>query len=206
MARSKSSKQWLDRHFDDPYVKKAQEEGWRSRAVYKLLEIQEKDNLIRPGMTIVDLGAAPGGWSQVVAYLTKGEGKLFALDILPMDGVAGVEFIEGDFREDSVLEQLQSALNGCEVDLVLSDMAPSMSGQKQIDQPRMMYLAELAFDFALKNLATDGDFLLKIFQGADFDQYMQELRRHFRKVIIRKPAASRPKSREVYLLGRGFVG
>ncbi len=206
MARSKSSRQWLDRHFDDPYVKKAQEEGWRSRAVFKLLEIQERDQLIHPGMTIVDLGAAPGGWSQVAAHLTKGKSKLFALDLLPMDGVAGVEFIQGDFREEAVMQQLLTALGDQAVNLVMSDMAPNLSGQKHVDQPRMMYLAELAFDFAAKTLATDGDLLIKLFQGAEFDEFLKNLRPHFKKVIIRKPEASRPKSREVYLLARGFLG
>ena len=200
MARSKSSRQWLNRHFTDHYVKQAQEAGWRSRAVFKLLEIQEKDQLIKPGMTIVDLGAAPGGWSQMAASLLKGEGDIIALDILPMEPLEGVEFIQGDFREEQVMQQLLICLAGKKVNLVMSDMAPNLSGQKQIDQPRVMYLAELALDFALQTLDPQGCFLIKIFQGTEFDAYLQNLRQLFERVVVRKPAASRAKSKEVYLL------
>ena len=205
MARSKSSRQWLNRHFDDDYVKRAQAEGWRSRAVFKLLEIQEKDHLIKPGMNIVDLGAAPGGWSQVAVKLLKGNGLIFALDILPMEPIDGVDFIQGDFREETVTQQLLAKLGDRKIDLVMSDMAPNLSGQKQIDQPRSIYLAELALDFAQQTLAKNGVFLVKVFQGAEFEAYIKTLRTIFQKVVIRKPKASRAASREVYLLARGFM-
>lgn len=206
MARSKSSKTWLKEHFDDEYVARAQQEGYRSRAVYKLLEIQQKDRLIRPGMTVVDLGAAPGGWSQIAAELVGDEGRVIALDILPMDSLAGVEVIEGDFREESVLEQLLKTLGDRSVDLVLSDMAPNMSGMRDIDQPRAMHLTELALDLANQVLRKGGDILVKVFQGEGFEEYLRDLRGAFDKVITRKPDASRGRSREVYLLGRGFKG
>lgn len=206
MARSKSSGRWLKEHFDDEYVKKAQKEGYRSRAIYKLLEIQEKDRIIKPGMTIVDLGAAPGGWSQLAADLVGRKGRVIALDILPMSSLGDVEIIEGDFREDEVLEQLLDTLNGQKVDLVMSDMAPNMSGMSGVDLPRAMYLAELTLDLANKVLREGGDILVKVFQGEGFDEYLRSLRAVFTRVQSRKPKASRPRSREVYLLGRGFKG
>jgi 23S rRNA (uridine2552-2'-O)-methyltransferase len=209
-SRSKSSQRWLKEHFSDPYVKKAQAEGLRSRAAYKLEEVVERDRLLRPGMTVVDLGAAPGGWSQWVRQaldaLGKGRdapGRVIALDILEMPPLAGVEFLHGDFREDAVLSRLESMLGGRPVDLVLSDMAPNKSGMDAVDQPRIMYLAELAMDFADRHLRTGGDFLIKLFQGAGFDDYVRELRRRYSKVAIRKPAASRRRSPEVYALAQG---
>ncbi len=202
MARSKQSKNWLKEHFDDFYVKKAQKEGYRSRAVYKLLEIQEKDHLLRPGMTIVDLGAAPGGWSQIASLYLKGKGRLVATDILPMDALVDVEFVLGDFREEDVLKQLLQCIGNDKADLVMSDMAPNISGVKAVDQPRAMYLAELALDLARKTLNSDGIFLVKVFQGEGFDEYLRELRGYFKSVTVRKPKASRPRSREVYLLAK----
>ena len=203
MGKSKSSHQWLRSHFDDEYVKRAQREGYRTRAVYKLAEIHERDRLLRPGMTVVDLGAAPGGWSQYAAGVLKGRGRIIALDILPMDGLAGVEFIEGDFREDEVLDLLMEKLGNTKVDLVMSDMAPNISGMGAVDQPRSMYLVELAVDFADKVLATGCTLLCKVFQGEGFDPLLADLRKRYSKVLIRKPKASRPRSREVYLLARG---
>lgn len=205
MARSKSSNRWLQEHFNDTYVKRAQQEGYRSRAVFKLLEIQDRDNLLRPGMTVVDLGAAPGGWSEVAVRLVGERGRVVALDILPMDAIAGVEFIQGDFREDEVLDRLIERVGNRPVDLVMSDMAPNISGTKAVDQPRAMYLAELALDLARRVLAPGGDFLVKVFQGEDFDAYLREVRGSFGKVMIRKPKASRPRSREVYLLARNYL-
>lgn len=204
MARSKSSKRWLGEHFDDEYVKRAQAEGYRSRAVYKLQEINDKDQLIRRGMTVVDLGAAPGGWSQVAANLVGDKGKVFALDILPMDPIPDVDIITGDFTEQSVYDELIGHLEGRSVDLVLSDMAPNISGMKSVDQPRAMYLVELALDLARQTLCEGGDLLVKVFQGEGFDSYLNEMKQSFGKVIIRKPKASRPRSREVYLLARNF--
>ena len=202
MARSKSSHRWLREHFDDIYVKQAQAAGYRSRAVYKLKEINEKDQLIRPGMVIVDLGAAPGGWSQLTGELTGGNATIIALDILPMTGLPGVTFIQADFTSDEALTALEAALGGRPVDLVMSDMMPNISGQSVIDQPKSMYLAELALDFAGQVLKPGGDFLIKVFQGEGFDQYVRSLRGEFRKIVTRKPKASRPRSREVYLLAR----
>ena len=206
MARSKSSKGWLKEHFDDEYVLRAQQEGYRSRAVYKLLEIQKKDRLIKLGATVIDLGAAPGGWSQAAADIVGENGKVIALDILPMSSLAGVEVIEGDFREDSVLEQLINTLDDRPVDLVMSDMAPNMSGMRDMDQPRAMYLTELALDLANQVLREGGDIVVKVFQGEGFDEYLRALRGAFTKVLTRKPDASRARSREVYLVGRGFKG
>ncbi|WP_090539733.1 23S rRNA (uridine(2552)-2'-O)-methyltransferase RlmE [Halopseudomonas formosensis] len=206
MARSKTSKGWLKEHFDDPYVKKAQKDGYRSRASYKLLEIQEKDRLLRPGMTVVDLGAAPGGWCQVASRLIGEKGRIIASDILPMDGIADVTFIQGDFTEDEVFEQILAAIGGQPVDLVISDMAPNMSGTPAVDQPRAMYLCELALDMAARVLRPGGDFLIKVFHGEGFDDYYRDLRTRFDKVLTRKPGASRDRSRETYLLGRGFKG
>jgi len=203
MARSKSSKRWLKEHFDDFYVQKAQREGWRSRAVYKLQEIDEKDRLFKPGMKVVDLGAAPGGWSQWATHRIGEKGHVYALDILPVEPFAGVTFIQGDFREDAVYQQLLDALDGSEVDLVMSDMAPNMSGNAAVDIPRAMYLAELAMDFADQVLKPGGDLLMKVFQGEGFDALHRALRERYAKVLTRKPKASRPRSREVYLLARG---
>ncbi len=204
MARSKSSTNWLKEHFDDPYVKKAQQKGYRSRATFKLEEIDQKDKLIRNGMSVVDLGSAPVGWSDYALHRVGDKGKVIALDILPMTPLTGVHFIEGDFREDHVLEQLNEVLAGQSIDLVLSDMAPNMTGVGAIDQPGSMYLVELALDFAINNLSKQGDFLVKVFQGEGFDEFLKSMRAHFNKVITRKPDASRARSREVYLLGRGL--
>lgn len=203
MAKSKSSKRWLSEHFDDPYVKMAQQQGLRSRSAFKLIELQEKYQLIRPGMTVVDLGAAPGGWCQVVRPLVGESGRILGLDILEMDSIAGVDFIQGDFTEDEALQELEAALDGRQVDLVLSDMAPNMSGMAAIDQAKAMYLAELALEFVREHLKHGGDYVVKLFQGADFDGYVREVRSLFEKVQVRKPKASRPRSREVYLLARG---
>lgn len=200
MARSKSSSRWLREHFDDAWVKRAQAEGWRSRAAFKLEELIERDNLLRPGMTVVDLGAAPGGWSQLVQARLRGQGKIIALDILPMQGIGGVDFIEGDFREQHVLEELERHLEGAQVDLVLSDMAPNMSGVAVSDQARAMHLAELALDFSRQWLKPGGAFLIKLFQGAGFDDYVRSLRADFGRVTMRKPKASRARSSEVYAL------
>lgn len=202
MARSRSSGRWLKEHFADDYVKRARQEGYRSRAVYKLKEIQARDRLIRPGMTVVDLGAAPGSWSQLLAELVGERGRVLALDILPMDSLAGVEFLQGDFRDEVVLQQLLGRLADCPVDLVTSDMAPNISGIKAVDQPRGMYLAELALDFASRVLTPGGDFLSKVFQGEGFDEFFRELRQRFAKVATRKPQSSRSRSPELYLLAR----
>lgn len=202
MARSKSSSRWLREHFSDQFVKQAQQQGYRSRAVYKLQELHERDKLIRPGMNIVDLGAAPGSWSQLASRILDGRGRIVALDILPMDGLPGVSVLQADFTEDIALAMLNEALDGAAVDLVMSDMAPNISGESAVDQPRSMYLAELALEFAGQVLKPEGDFLVKVFQGDGFDAYLKELRIQFDKVIVRKPKASRPRSREVYLLAR----
>lgn len=204
MARSKSSGRWLKEHFDDPYVQRAQQEGYRSRAVYKLVEINEKERLFKPGMRVIDLGAAPGGWSQMAAQLIGGKGQVVALDVLPMDPLPGVEVLQGDFREQAVLERLLEAVGGQPVDLVLSDMAPNISGMKSVDQPRAMYLAELALDLARQVLKPGGDLVVKVFQGEGFQELLAEARRSFRKVGTRKPKASRPRSREVYLVARDY--
>ncbi len=204
MARTKSSKRWLKEHFGDPYVKRAQQEGYRSRAVYKLLEIQEKDRLIKPGMTVVDLGAAPGGWSQLAAQWVGRKGRVIATDILPMDPLDGVEFLQGDFREQDVLEQLLSLLGEAKADLVISDMAPNISGMGAVDQPRAMYLVELALDLARQVLRPGGDFLAKLFQGEGSEAFLRELRASFGQVKIRKPKASRARSREVYVVARNY--
>ena len=203
MARSRSSQKWLKEHFDDPFVKKAQAEGMRSRAAYKLEEVLQKDRLIKPGMTIVDLGAAPGGWSQVARRQLGDRGRVLALDILDMPAIAGVDFIHGDFREPEALSRLEALLGGEPVDLVLSDMAPNMSGVDAVDQARSMYLAELARDFADAHLKRGGNFLIKLFMGIEFDSYMKDLRSRYAKVGTRKPAASRRRSNEVYALAQG---
>ena len=202
-SRSKSSQRWLKEHFSDPYVKKAQAEGMRSRAAYKLEELVERDRLLQPGMVVVDLGAAPGGWSQWVRRQLGDGGRVIASDILEMPTLAGVEFLHGDFREDAVLSQLETMLDGAAVDLVLSDMAPNMSGVDQVDQARAMHLSELAMAFADDHLRSGGAFLIKLFQGVGFDDYVRELRRRYAKVAIRKPAASRRRSNEVYALAQG---
>lgn len=202
-SRSKSSQRWLKEHFADPFVKKAQKEGLRSRAAYKLEELVERDRLLKPGMVVVDLGAAPGGWSQWVRQALGDSGRVIALDILDMPSLAGVEFLHGDFREDAVLSTLESTLGGQQVDLVLSDMAPNKSGIDAVDQPRAMHLAELAMDFADNHLRTGGTFLIKLFQGTEFDEYVRQLRRRYTKLSIRKPAASRQRSPEVYALAQG---
>ena len=204
MGRSKSSSRWMAEHFEDEYVKMAQAQGYRSRAVFKLKEIQEKDQLIKPGMNIVDLGAAPGGWSQFARQLLGKKNKLIALDILPMDALEGVDFIQGDFREESVMEELFIAVEGLPVDLVMSDMAPNMSGNKGVDQPRAIYLGELALDTAKTVLTKNGSFLVKLFHGEGFEAIHSEIQRSFTKVAIRKPKASRPRSNEVYILAKGF--
>ena len=199
-----SSKAWLKEHRDDPYVQRAQREGYRSRACYKLLELQERDHLIRPGMTVLDLGSAPGGWSQVAVELVGHRGRVIASDILPMDNLAGVEFIQGDFTEDSVFEAILAAIGEAPVDVVISDMAPNMSGMNAVDQPRSMYLVELALDMARRVLAPGGSFVAKVFHGEGFDELFREARSSFDKVLTRKPKASRPRSREVYLVATGF--
>ncbi|MFT7414093.1 MAG: 23S rRNA (uridine2552-2'-O)-methyltransferase [Methylophagaceae bacterium] len=204
MARSKSSNDWMKEHFDDYYVKMAQKAGYRSRATFKLEEIDKKDKLIYPTMTVVDLGSAPGGWSDYALRKMNEKGTVVALDILPMTPLTGVHFIQGDFREDSVLEELTLVLNGQPIDLVLSDIAPNITGVVSIDQPSSMHLVELALDFALTNLSKQGTFLVKVFQGEGFDDFLKVMRESFKKVITRKPDASRPRSREVYLLGRGL--
>lgn len=203
MARSKSSKRWLAEHFDDVYVKRAQKEGWRSRSAFKLQELHEKYKLIKPGMSVVDLGCAPGGWSQLAASLVGPHGRVVGLDILAMELLANVTFIEGDFTEADALQKLETGLAGRELDLVLSDMAPNMSGMAATDQARSMYLAELAFEFAREHLKPNGAFVVKIFQGEGFDAFVRETRNWFDKVLVRKPDASRSRSREVYLLATG---
>lgn len=205
MSRSKSSSRWLKQHFRDPYVKRAQQEGFRSRSAYKLLEIQEKNKIIKPGMTVVDLGAAPGGWSQLAAKLVGERGQVYALDILPMLPLANVDFVQGDFREEAVLQQFLKLVQSKPIDLVISDMAPNLSGTRTIDQPRAMYLAELALDFAQQVLKPKGGFIIKTFQGEGFDAYLKLLRQLFRTISIRKPAASRGSSAEVYLVATGFI-
>jgi 23S rRNA (uridine2552-2'-O)-methyltransferase len=205
MARSKSSHQWLRKHFDDEFVKRAQREGYRSRAVYKLDEIQQKDRILRPASVVVDLGAAPGGWSQYAAQVLGDGGRIIALDILPMEPLPGVEFLQGDFREDDALAALLELLGADKVNLVMSDMAPNISGMDAVDQPRSMYLAELAIDFAATVLGKGGDLLFKGFQGEGFDTLLNDLRGQYRKVLIRKPKASRSRSREVYVLAKGRI-
>lgn len=199
---SKSSRRWLREHFSDPYVKQAQQAGLRSRAVYKLQEIQDRDKLFRQGMTVIDLGAAPGGWSELVIKLVGKKGRVIALDILPMEPIEGVEFIQGDFCEDKLLRELLTRVETTQVDWVISDMAPNMSGIDSVDQPRSMAYAELALDFALRVINSQGGFLVKVFQGEGFDAFLVNLRRLFKKVVIRKPKASRGRSREVYILAR----
>lgn len=194
----------MDEHVDDEFVRRARQEGWRSRAVYKLQEVDEKYGLVRPGMTVVDLGAAPGAWSQYVARKLDGRGRVVALDLLPMDPLGGVEVIQGDFREPEVLAALEAALDGAKVDLVLSDMAPNISGVSAVDQPRSAYLVELALDFARRHLAPGGALVAKLFQGEGADALVAETRRMFGTVRIRKPRASRDRSREVYVVAENY--
>jgi len=204
MARSKSSGNWLREHFDDEYVKQSQKDGYRSRAVYKLKEIDEKDHLIKPGMTVIDLGAAPGSWSQYVARKLNGKCRIIALDILPMEPMDHVEFIQGDFLEEDVFQQLLDVLGDSRPDLVICDMAPNMSGQQAVDIPRAMYMAELALDLARQVLKPGGGVLVKLFQGEGFDDYVKQMRSSFSRVIMRKPKASRARSKETYGLATGF--
>lgn len=203
MKLKPSSKAWMHEHINDEYVKRAQKEGYRARAAYKLMEIDDKDHLIKPGMTIVDLGSTPGSWSQVVVQRLKGQGKVIALDILDMQPIGGVEFIQGDFREASVLKILETTLNNKQVDLVIADMAPNISGIADVDQAGAAYLTELALDFSQSWLKPNGNFLVKVFIGAGFDEIMKNMRQMFDKVVTRKPKASRGRSSEVYLLGLG---
>ncbi len=207
MTRSKSSGRWLKEHRDDRYVRQARKEGYRSRAVYKLEEIQKKDGIIRPGMVVVELGAAPGGWSQYVANSLQGKGRVIALDVLPMKALAGVTVIQGDFREQTTLDALLAAIGeDIHVDLVLADMAPNSSGLRSVDQAKSMYLVELAMAFACQRLAPGGDFLTKVFHGAGFDMLFKTLKNQFQTVLTRKPAASRARSLETYLLARAYKG
>jgi len=206
MARSKTSLEWLKRHVNDPYVKQAQKDGYRSRASYKLLELQEKYKLIRPGMSVVDLGAAPGGWSQVTSRLIGGQGRLIASDILEMDSIPDVTFIQGDFTQDEVLAQILEAVGNSQVDLVISDMAPNMSGTPAVDMPKAMFLCELALDLATRILKPGGNFVIKVFQGEGFDAYVKDARQKFDKVQMIKPDSSRGSSREQYMLAWGYRG
>jgi len=206
MAKSKSSKSWLKEHFDDEYVRRSQQDGYRSRAIYKLIEIDRKDRLIKPGMTIIDLGAAPGGWSEYCVKKIGKKGTMIALDILPMEPIDGVSIIEGDFREDAVFEQLMAVMAEKKADLVISDMAPNISGMGSVDMPRAYYLAELALDLARQVLKPGGGLLVKLFQGEGFEAYNRDLKAGFSRVVMRKPKASRPRSREIYALATGFKG
>lgn len=201
MKPSKTSKQWMREHVNDPFVQLAQKEGYRSRAAYKLLEIDAKDRLLKPGTVVVDLGATPGGWSQVAAARVGRSGKVIALDLLPLDPLAGVDFIQGDFRDDAVLKQLEDLLQGKPAGLVISDMSPNICGVASADQARAVHLAELAMEFALEHLKPEGSFLVKVFQGAGFEDFLKLMRSRFTKVATRKPKASRDRSSEVYLLG-----
>jgi 23S rRNA (uridine2552-2'-O)-methyltransferase len=202
--RSKSSARWLAEHASDEFVKRARAEGWRSRAVFKLAEIQKSERLLKPGMRCVDLGAAPGGWSQYAVRIAGSAGRVVATDILPMDAIPGVDFVQGDFREERVLGEVLACVGAARVDLVLSDMAPNMAGIDAVDQPRSMYLAELALEFADRVLAPGGDALIKLFQGAGFDEIIREARRRYGRVVTKKPKASRSRSPEIYLLARQF--
>lgn len=203
MKPTRTSKAWMLEHLNDPYVKLAQKDGYRARAAYKLMEIDDKDKLIKPGMTVVDLGSAPGSWSQVAVQRLKGHGKVIALDLLDMQPIGGVTFIQGDFREESVLRLLEEKLNNVQVDLVIADMAPNISGVKDVDQAGAAYLTELALDFSRERLKPNGNFLVKVFIGAGFDEIIKSMRLMFDKVVTRKPKASRDRSSEVYLLGIG---
>ena len=206
MARSKSSNRWLDEHVNDPYVRKAQIDGYRARAAYKLIELNDKDKLIRPGMLVMDLGSAPGSWSQIAGRLVGVKGRVIASDILPMDSLEHVDFIQGDFTEESVFNQIMEKIGERRVDVVISDMAPNISGVDAVDQASSIYLVELALDMARRVLKPKGDFVAKVFQGEGSDDYIKEVKTSFEKVLIRKPDASRPRSREVYVVGKGFKG
>ena len=206
MARSKSSNRWLDEHVNDPFVKQAQVDGYRSRASYKLLGINEKDKLIRSGMRVLDLGAAPGGWSQVASKLVGDKGQVIASDILPMDSMAGVSFIQGDFTEDSVFDAIMQEIDGKPIDVVISDMAPNISGIASADQAASIYLVELALDMACQVLKPKGSFIAKVFQGEGYEAYVKTLKQQFKQVVIRKPDASRSRSREVFVVGKEFLG
>ena len=205
MARSKSSKGWLKEHFSDQFVSQAKAEGYRSRAVYKLIELDQKYQLVKRGDRLLELGAAPGGWSEYLAEAVSHNGTVVASDILAMDSIAGVRFVQGDFTEESVYRLILEALGSEKCNGVLSDMAPNLSGQASVDQPRAMYLAELAREIAVDTLNPDGFFLVKVFQGEGYDDFLTETRRRFRKVVVRKPEASRDRSREVYVLARTLV-
>ena len=204
MAKSKSSKSWLKEHFDDEYVRRSQQDGYRSRAIYKLIEIDAKDHLVKPGMTVIDLGAAPGGWSEYCVKKLGKNGTMVALDILPMEPIDGVAIVEGDFREDAVFEQLMAIMENHKADLVISDMAPNISGMGSVDMPRAYYLCELALDLARQVLKPGGALLVKLFQGEGFEAYNKELKSSFSRVVMRKPKASRARSREIYALATGF--
>ncbi len=206
MPRTKSSSEWLRRHVNDPFVKQAQLDGYRSRSAYKLIELNEKDRLIKPGMRILDLGSAPGGWSQVAGKLVGRKGRVLATDILPMDPITNVDFIQGDFTDDKVVEELLAWLEGGRFDLIISDIAPNLSGIDSADQAGSMYFLELALDIVRKTLKPGASFAAKMFQGSGSDDYVKELRKSFEKVLIRKPAASRAQSREVYIVAKGFKG
>ena len=203
MKRTKTSKSWMAEHVNDPFVQRAKSEGWRARAAYKLMEIDDKDKLIRPGMIVVDLGAAPGSWSQVANKRVGELGRVFALDLLPIEPIPGVEFMQGDFHDEEFVERFEEILGGRQVDLVMSDIAPNISGIPSSDQARSIYLAELALDFAQKHLAPGGRFLVKVFQGEGFDAFRKQMENEFKSVLVRKPQASRGRSSEVYLLGSG---
>ena len=204
MARSKSSHRWMQRHVNDEFVKRSRREGYRSRSAYKLLEIQEKDHPLKPGLVVVDLGAAPGGWSQVAAARVGDKGEVIALDILPMDPLPGVCSLQGDFREDVALQALEEILDGRPVDLVISDMAPNLTGVAAVDQPRAMHLCELALDFCRDHLRQGGGFVCKVFHGEGFDDWMRDVKRCFGRAVTRKPKASRSNSREVYLVAGNY--
>lgn len=206
MARTKSSASWLSRHLSDPYVKQAQKDGYRSRAAYKLIELNEKDRLIRPGMRVLDLGSAPGGWSQVAGRLVGSKGRVLATDILPMDAMPNVDFIQGDFHAEAVVQQILDWLGDARFDLVICDIAPNLSGIDSADQAASIHFLELALDTVRQTLKPGAAFVAKMFQGAGSDQYLKELRGYFAKVSIRKPAASRKESREVYVVAKGFRG
>jgi 23S rRNA (uridine2552-2'-O)-methyltransferase len=206
MARSKSSHRWLQEHVSDPYVKQAQKDGYRSRSSYKLIELNDKDRLIRPGMLIMDLGSAPGGWSQVAGKLVGDKGRVLATDILPMDAVRNVDFIQGDFTDEEVFNRILAALDGAKPDLIISDISPNITGIDSADQGSSIYLVELALDMVRRVLKPKGNFVVKVFQGTGSDAYLKDVRTSFEKVSVRKPAASRSRSREVYLVARGFKG
>ena len=206
MAKPKPGKKWMEEHLNDPYVKKAQVDGYRSRASYKLIEINEKDKLYQSGNIVMDLGSAPGGWSQVIAPVVGSKGRVIASDILPMDGIVGVSFIQGDFTDERVYDAIVNLLGEDRVDTVVSDMAPNLSGVNTTDQYSSIYLVELALDMARNVLKPGGCFCAKVFQGVGYEEYVKDVRKSFSKVIIRKPAASRARSREVYVVGKGFKG